>query len=183
MRKPHRIQYPKKIGFVHCVGSRDEKAGNRQCSKVCCATAVKQACEIKEKFPNSTVYCFYMDLRMFGRNYEDMYLEAQKKYGIIFVRGRVSEVSEKQDGTLLIKAEDTLSGKPLRVSLDLLVLMAGMQSSLTISNSCSSRFTLQVMSIVSLLIPFVLAYIFYAWRQMDKKKITEDEIAQSEHKY
>lgn len=131
----HRIQYPKKIGFVHCVGSRDEKAGNRQCSKVCCATAVKQACEIKEKFPNSTVYCFYMDLRMFGRNYEDMYLEAQKKYGIVFVRGRVSEVSEKQDGTLLIKAEDTLSGKPLRVSLDLLVLMAGM-----VQNSDTAKF-------------------------------------------
>lgn len=58
-----------------------------------------------------------------------------------------------------------------------------LQSSLTIVNSSSSRFTLQVMSIVSLLIPFVLAYIVYAWRQMDKKKITEDEIAQSEHKY
>ena len=58
-----------------------------------------------------------------------------------------------------------------------------LQSSLTIVNSSSSRFTLLVMSIVSLLIPFVLAYIVYAWRQMDKKKITEDEIAQSEHKY
>ena len=58
-----------------------------------------------------------------------------------------------------------------------------LQSSLTIRNSSSSQFTLQVMSIVSLLIPFVLAYIIYAWRQMDKKKITEDEIAQSEHKY
>ncbi len=58
-----------------------------------------------------------------------------------------------------------------------------LQSSLTIRNSSSSQFTLQVMSIVSLLIPFVLAYIVYAWRQMDKKKITEDEIAQSEHKY
>lgn len=57
------------------------------------------------------------------------------------------------------------------------------QSSLTLANSSSSKFTLQVMSIVSLLIPFVLAYIVYAWRQMDKKKITEDEIAQSEHKY
>lgn len=122
----HRIEYPKRIGFVHCVGSRDEKAGNRQCSKVCCATAVKQACEIKEMFPNSTVYSFYMDLRMFGRGYEDMYLEAQRKYGINFIRGRVSEVSEKLDGTLMVKAEDTLSGKPLRVTLDLLVLMAGM---------------------------------------------------------
>jgi cytochrome d ubiquinol oxidase subunit II len=58
-----------------------------------------------------------------------------------------------------------------------------LQSSLTIRNSSSSQFTLQVMSIVSLLIPFVLAYIVYAWRQMDKKKITEDEITQSEHKY
>ncbi|MBR6270258.1 MAG: CoB--CoM heterodisulfide reductase iron-sulfur subunit A family protein, partial [Bacteroidales bacterium] len=57
----------KTIGFVHCVGSRDEKAGNRKCSKVCCVTAVKQACEIKEKFPGANIYCFYMDLRMFGR--------------------------------------------------------------------------------------------------------------------
>lgn len=130
-----RIDYPKKIGFVHCVGSRDEKAGNRQCSKVCCATAIKQACEIKEKFPNSTVYCFYMDLRMFGRGYEDIYLEAQRKYGIVFIRGRVSEVSEKIDGSLYIKAEDTLSGKPLRVSLDLLVLMSGM-----VKNADNERF-------------------------------------------
>lgn len=61
--------------------------------------------------------------------------------------------------------------------------LSDIQSSLTIRNSSSSQFTLQVMSIVSLLIPFVLAYIVYAWRQMDKKKITEDEIAQSEHKY
>ena len=111
---------------MHCVGSRDEKVGNRYCSKVCCATAVKQACEIKQQFPDAVVYCFYMDLRMFGRGYEDMYLEAQKKYGVIFVRGRVSEVSEDKDGHLFIKAEDTLSGKPLRVTLDLLVLMAGM---------------------------------------------------------
>ena len=61
--------------------------------------------------------------------------------------------------------------------------LTDIQSSLTIRNSSSSQFTLQVMSIVSLLIPFVLAYIVYAWHQMDKKKITEDEIAQSEHKY
>ena len=116
----------KVIGFVHCVGSRDEKAGNRQCSKVCCVTAVKQACEIKERFPDATVYCFYMDLRMFGRKYEDLYLKAQKDYGIRFVRGRVSEVSEDIDGHLFVKAEDTLFGKPMKIKMDLLVLMAGM---------------------------------------------------------
>ena len=119
---------PKRIGFVHCVGSRDEKAGNRYCSKVCCATAVKQACEIKQEFPGAEVFCFYMDLRMFGRGYEDLYLTAQKEYGVRFIRGRVSEVAENINKELVAKAEDTLSGKPLKVTLDLLVLMAGMEN-------------------------------------------------------
>lgn len=122
------IENPKRIGFVHCVGSRDEKAGNKYCSKVCCATAVKQACEIKQEFPDAEVFCFYMDLRMFGRGYEDLYLTAQKEYGVRFIRGRVSEVAENINKELIVKAEDTLSGKPLKVTLDLLVLMAGMQN-------------------------------------------------------
>ena len=117
---------PKAIGFVHCVGSRDLKAGNSQCSKVCCMTAIKQAIEMKERFPNADIYCFYMDLRLFGKKYEDFYINAQRDFGIHFVRGRVSEVSETIDGRLQVKAEDTLIGRPLKVQLDLLVLMAGM---------------------------------------------------------
>jgi len=115
----------KSVGFVHCVGSRDLKACNAQCSKVCCATAIKQSIEIKERFPDAKVYCFYMDLRLFGKKYEDFYLNAQRDYGIQFIRGRVSEVGETIDGQLQLKAEDTLSGKPLKVQLDLLVLMSG----------------------------------------------------------
>src|SRR5574344_267436 len=130
------IDNPKKIGFVHCVGSRDEKVGNISCSKVCCATAVKQACEIKQRFPEAEVYSFYMDLRMFGRYYEDMYLEAQKRYGIRFIRGRVSEVSEKADKSLQVKAEDTLSSKPISVSVDLLVLMAGIRPAASSKKVC-----------------------------------------------
>ncbi len=114
------------VGFVHCVGSRDEKAGNAQCSKVCCITAIKQAMEMKEKFPDAMVYCFYMDLRMFGKKYEDFYISAQKDHGVRFIRGRVSEVSENIEGKVIAKVEDTLSGKPAKVTLDLLVLMAGM---------------------------------------------------------
>ncbi|MBO4447413.1 MAG: CoB--CoM heterodisulfide reductase iron-sulfur subunit A family protein [Bacteroidales bacterium] len=117
---------PWNIGFVHCVGSRDVKAGNTQCSKVCCMTAIKQAIEMKEKFPDAEVYCFYMDLRLFGKKYEDFYISAQKDYGIHFLRGRVSEVSETIDGRLLVKAEDTLSGRPVKINMDLLVLMSGM---------------------------------------------------------
>ena len=116
---------PSAIGFVHCVGSRDVKAGNTQCSKVCCITAIKQAIELKEKFPKAEIYCFYMDLRLFGKKYEDFYINAQRDYGIHFIRGRVSEVCETIDGRVQVKAEDTLVGKPVKVKLDLLVLMAG----------------------------------------------------------
>ena len=124
-----RIEEPKRIGFVHCVGSRDVKVNNTYCSKVCCATALKQACEIKEEFPEADVYSFYMDLRMFGKGYEDLYLKAQKDFDIKCVRGRVCEVSENIEGKLVIKAEDTLLGTPMKMTLDLLVLMCGMEKS------------------------------------------------------
>lgn len=122
-----RVDEPRRIGFVHCVGSRDVKVNNTYCSKVCCATALKQACEIKDEFPDADVYCFYMDLRMFGKGYEDLYLRAQKDFDIKCVRGRVCEVSENIEGKLVIKAEDTLLGTPMKMTLDLLVLMCGME--------------------------------------------------------
>lgn len=130
------------MGFVHCVGSRDEKARNPQCSKVCCITAVKQAIEMKQKYPDASIYCFYMDLRMFGKKYEDFYISAQRDYGIRFIRGRVSEVSENIDGKVIVKAEDTLAGKPVKVTLDLLVLMSGMVCN-SDCNSLASMISLQ----------------------------------------
>jgi heterodisulfide reductase subunit A len=87
---------------------------------------VKQAIELKEKFPHSEIYCFYMDLRMFGSGYEELYKESQEKHAIQFIRGRLSEAFENPDGTVLVKIEDTLVGKPLKISLDLLVLLVGM---------------------------------------------------------
>jgi heterodisulfide reductase subunit A len=118
---------PDRVGFVHCVGSRDEKVNNLHCSKVCCITAVKQAIEVKQLLPEAEVFCFYMDLRMFGRHYEELYKEAQEKYNIQFIRGRLSESTEDKDGNIVVKVEDTLLGKPLRIKVGLLVLMAGME--------------------------------------------------------
>jgi len=120
---------PKTVGLVHCVGSRDEKVGNLYCSKLCCVTAVKQAIEIREYLPESKVFCFYMDMRMGGAYYEELYREAQEEWGVNFIRGKVSEVSESINDKLIIKAEDTLTGRPLKMELDMLVLMAGMEMS------------------------------------------------------
>jgi heterodisulfide reductase subunit A len=116
---------PKRVAFIHCVGSRDRKIGNVYCSKVCCVTAVKQAMEVRELIPECEAYCFYMDLRMYGMKFEELYNEAQEKWGVTFVRGRMSEVAENIDRSLLVKVEDTLIGRPMRMNVDMLVLMVG----------------------------------------------------------
>lgn len=120
---------PERIGFIHCVGSRDEKVCNHHCSKVCCVTAVKQAIEVREKLPDCEIFCFYMDMRMFGPYYEELYREAQEVYNINFIRGKVSEASNTINKRVTIKVEDTLAGRPLKMEVDLLVLMTGMEMS------------------------------------------------------
>lgn len=118
---------PEKVAFVHCVGSRDAKVGNHYCSKVCCITGVKQAIAVKELYPSCEVLNFYMDLRMFGMGYEELYQEAQEKYGVTFIRGRVSEAAPTHAGAIQVKAEDTLLSTPLKISVDWLILLTGME--------------------------------------------------------
>ncbi|MBN2524476.1 MAG: CoB--CoM heterodisulfide reductase iron-sulfur subunit A family protein [Bacteroidales bacterium] len=125
---------PQRVAIIHCVGSRDAKVGNTYCSKVCCITAIKQAIEINKMIPECEVFCFYMDLRLYGSHFDSLYLSAQQQHNIQFIRGRLSEVSEKQDNSLQIKAEDTLSGRPLRMKVDMVVLMVGMEPELSNNN-------------------------------------------------
>ncbi len=119
---------PRRIALLHCVGSRDEKVCQQHCSRVCCITGVKQAMELKQLFPEADIFNFYMDIRMFGPGYEEMYREAQQRCNVHFVRGRISEAAPTLDGRIQIKAEDTLTGRPLRMSVDMLVLLVGMRA-------------------------------------------------------
>lgn len=118
---------PKKVAMIHCVGSRDQKVNNNYCSRVCCTNGIKVAIEIKQQIPDCEIYCLYMDIRVFGRGYEELYRTSQEDYGVQFIRGRLSEANEKTDGSLLLRLEDTLTAKPMRLSVDLLVLMVGME--------------------------------------------------------
>jgi heterodisulfide reductase subunit A len=95
---------------------------------VCCITGVKQAIELKQLFPTADVFNFYMDMRMFGPGYEELYREAQERYNVHFVRGRISEAAETINKRIQIKAEDTLTGRPLRMTVDMLVLLVGMSA-------------------------------------------------------
>lgn len=118
-------QNPRRVAFIHCVGSRDEKAGNLHCSKVCCVTGVKQAIEVREALPACEVFSFYMDLRMYDRHFEELYLEAQQKWGVNFIRGRLSECAEEKDHRIVVKTEDTLTGRPMKLTVDMVVLLVG----------------------------------------------------------
>ena len=117
---------PESIAFIHCVGSRDSQIGNEHCSRVCCVTGVKQATELCQMIKGARVYNFYMDMRMFGIGYEEMYKEAQQNYQVRFIRGRVSELSQTIDHKVRLKAEDTLISKPIAITVDMVILLVGM---------------------------------------------------------
>lgn len=122
--RPSDLQKPKKIVYVQCVGSRDELT-NRYCSRVCCMTAIKQARMIRDKY-GIDVYIFYIDLRTFGKGYEEFY-ESTAEAGVNFVRGRVGEViQDNKTKSLTVRGEDTLLGKPIQLDdVDLVVLSTG----------------------------------------------------------
>ncbi len=127
---------PGKVAMIHCVGSRDIKVGNEYCSSVCCITGIKQAMELGKRIPGIQVSCLYMDLRLNGRFYEDNYKMAQMSHKIQFIRGRLSETNEDVDGSLVIRYEDTLAGKPAKMIVDMIVLLVGMQLDKSVSRIC-----------------------------------------------
>jgi heterodisulfide reductase subunit A len=114
---------PERVAIIHCVGSRDEHA-NVHCSRVCCMYALKQAHLVRDK-TNAEVFEFYMDMRSFGKGYEEFY-ERVREEGVIFVRGRGTEVVVGKDGKLTVKAEDTNLGRPVSATVDMVILGAGL---------------------------------------------------------
>jgi quinone-modifying oxidoreductase subunit QmoA len=115
---------PKHIIFVQCAGSRDEN-NLPYCSSVCCSASLKQALSFREKYPDSTVKIFYIDLRVSGRN-EDFLVRAQSDKGIEFIKGKVGKIKEDPDTKdLCVEAEDVLSGKKKKHMADLVVLATG----------------------------------------------------------
>jgi len=114
---------PMKVAILHCVGSRDE-ATNEYCSRVCCMYSLKHAHLAREK-TGAEVYNFYMDMRAFGKGYEEFYKRIQGE-GVHFIRGKVAEICEK-DGKLQLKAEDTLLGQNINLGVDMVILSIGLE--------------------------------------------------------
>jgi heterodisulfide reductase subunit A len=116
---------PKKVVFIHCVGSRDQAIGNAYCSRICCMVAARQAKVVRESLPDSDVTVFFMDVRAFGKNFEEFYDDVRKS-GVIYRRGNPSEIIRRGD-RVVVRAEDTLLGEAVEAEADLVVLAVGMQ--------------------------------------------------------
>jgi len=116
---------PQNIVFIQCVGSRDKSVGVEYCSRVCCMYTAKQALYIKSKLPEARVTVCYIDIRAFGKGYEQFYERAQSE-GVIYRRGVVSEIYKKGD-KLVVRAEDTLISETYEEEADMVVLATGLQ--------------------------------------------------------
>ncbi len=121
IRRPSDGTVPREVVFVQCAGSRDPQLHKPYCSKVCCMYVAKQAIMYRQRVPEGQVYVFYVDIRSQGKGYEEFVQKAMEYYHVLYLRGKVSKVFE-EDGKVVVWGVDTLTGMPLEIAADLVVL-------------------------------------------------------------
>ena len=128
-KRPSDGRVPQKIVFIQCVGSRDNAKGVSYCSKICCMYTAKHTMLYKHKVHDGEAHVFYMDIRSGGKKYDEFVRRAIEQDGALYHRGRVSKITEEEiDGVrkLVVRGADTLTGKPVTVEADMVVLACAM---------------------------------------------------------
>jgi len=126
--RPSDGKHPHTIVFIQCVGSRcTPEKGKSYCSKICCMYTAKHAMLTREKYPDTDVYVFYIDVRTPGKNFDEFYRRATEEYGVHYIKGMVGKVSPKSDGTLDVQASDLILNEQLHINADLVVLAAAIE--------------------------------------------------------
>jgi heterodisulfide reductase subunit A len=120
---------PRAVAILHCIGSRDENY-QEFCSRVCCMYSLKFSHLIKEHLPETEVYELYIDMRTYGKGYEEFYRRLMNE-GVHFIRGRAAEVTDtplspEEEGKLIVRTEDTLLGVTRRLPVDMVILSSGL---------------------------------------------------------
>jgi heterodisulfide reductase subunit A len=115
---------PRDLAFILCVGSRQEH-GNRYCSRICCPTALHQALELRERFPQTRIHIYFRDIRTGKPEWEDLYRRAREA-GILFHRGRVHDLQTSDAGRVLIEFEPLGASESLSDSVDAAILAVGL---------------------------------------------------------
>ena len=126
--RPSDNKHPHTIVFIQCCGSRSTtEKGKPYCSKICCMYTAKHAMLTREKYPDTDVYVFYIDVRTPGKNFDEFYRRAVEQYGVHYVKGMVGKVAPRADGTLHVQASDLLSNEQLHIDADLVVLAGAIE--------------------------------------------------------
>ncbi len=123
-------KHPKKIAFLQCVGSRDLSINKEYCSAACCMYAIKEAIMAKEHDPDVEAYIFYMDIRAFGKGFEEFYKRAINEFGIKFINSRIYEIEENPENqNLILKFEQFMDSPSITTKeMDMVVLSTGMDT-------------------------------------------------------
>ncbi|MFB0546047.1 MAG: FAD-dependent oxidoreductase, partial [Anaerolineae bacterium] len=121
VQRPSDGREPKEVVFVQCAGSRDPELHMPYCSKVCCMYTAKHAMLYKHRVHDGQAYVFYIDIRSAGKGYEEFVQRAMEEGRVLYLRGKVSKIFREGD-KVVVWGVDTLSGVPLEVEADLVVL-------------------------------------------------------------
>ncbi len=125
--RPSDKTHPHTIVFVQCVGSRDVSGcGKPYCSKICCMYTAKHAMLCREKYPDTEVYVFYIDVRTPGKNFDEFYRRAVEEYNVHYIKGMVGKVAPS-GGKLKVQASDLLNNEQLHIDADMVVLAAAIE--------------------------------------------------------
>ena len=127
--RPSDGEHPHTIVFVQCVGSRCAacaEKGKEYCSKICCMYTAKHAMLTRDKYPDTDVYVFYIDVRTPGKAFDEFYRRAVEEYGVHYIKGMVGKVSP-EGNKLKVQASDLIAGKQLHIDADLVVLAAAIE--------------------------------------------------------
>lgn len=122
IRRPSDGRVAREVVWIQCAGSRSPEHHRPYCSKICCMCAAKQTIAYRERVPEGQAYVFYIDIRSQGRGYDEFVQSAMEDFGVVYLRGKVSRVVER-DGKLEVWGVDTLTGRSVRLAADLVVLM------------------------------------------------------------
>jgi len=125
--RPSDKTHPHTLVFVQCVGSRcDDHRGKSYCSKICCMYTAKHAMLCREKYPDTEVYVFYIDVRTPGKNFDEFYRRAVEEYGVHYIKGMVGKVTP-ENGKLKVQAADLLSNEQIKIDADMVILAAAIE--------------------------------------------------------
>jgi heterodisulfide reductase subunit A len=121
VHRPSDGREPREVVFVQCSGSRDPEHGVSHCSKICCMYTAKQAILYRHRVHGGQPYVFFIDVRAGGKGYEEFITRAQQEEGVVYLRGKVSKIFREGE-KVVVRGCDTLSGRPVEIAADLVVL-------------------------------------------------------------